>query len=137
MNKTAGKSNRHTGAFALSVLLALFGALSARAEEEARCNIDEIDIPAINDRQKVGAEGCKTAYYSLCEELVEQAQENCNNICLRFRKRGSLQPFELKECIAERIETTIDAFDEVRHCKIEAEDKITACTLDYECSCKL
>lgn len=137
MTKTAGKSNRYSGAFALSALLTLLGAFPAGAEEPARCNIDGIDIPAVSDRQKVGAEGCKTAYYALCEELVEQAQENCNNICQRFRKRRALQPFELKECIAEPIDTTIDAFDEVRHCKIEAEDKIASCTLDYDCSCKL
>jgi len=137
MKKTAGKSNRYSGLFALSVTLVLLGAMSAGAEDGARCNVDEIDIPAVTDRQKVGAEGCKTAYYALCEELVEQAQENCSNICQRFRKRRALQPFELKECVAEPIDTTIDAFNETRHCKFEAEDKITNCTLDYDCSCKL
>lgn len=137
MNKTARKSKRCARPVVLSVVLALLGAFSAGAQDAARCNIDEIDMPVVSDQQKVGAESCKTAYYALCEELVEQAQENCSSICQRFRRRGSLQPFELKECAAERIETAIDAFDKARHCKIEAEDKITTCTLDYACSCKL
>lgn len=120
----------------MPILLILLAMGHATADEDALCNIGTVEVSPIDERRKVGAEGCMAAYYTLCEELVEKGQETCNNICQRFRKRGSLQPFALQECTAERIETSIDAFDPVRHCRTEAKDRIVRCTMDYECSCE-
>ena len=110
-------------------------ALRADEGEALACKIDEVIVPDLTDSKIVSAQGCKSAYYELCEKLVEQAQETCTNICRNFYTRSENEPHTFRICNAEMISTSIDAFDQTLNCKTESENVVVHCTVSYDCNC--
>ena len=122
----------------LSVLLSLSVISSGLADgDEAPpvCTINKVTVPDISEEEKVGAAGCEATYYGLCERLVVQAQDRCDRICQTFGQRNSLEALAFRECDADEIGTSIAAFDEALHCRIEGEENFTSCALASSCKC--
>lgn len=113
----------------------LWTAAPSVAEEEPDCQINRVEMPAISQQRSVGPQGCEATYYELCEELVAQAQETCSAICRRFNQRSQRTALILEACRAEPVNTSIDAFDEVRDCRLESDQSSVGCALSYGCRC--
>jgi len=121
---------------AASLMVLPFSAATVVGEEEATaCKINKVKMPEIIDTEKIATRECPSAYYSLCENMVEQAQDNCADVCQRFNKRSSRETLILGECSASLVGTTIDAYSPETNCTLKGEDWIVSCTLSYDCSC--